>query len=127
MVKELIKKVADHKPRHFIAPVMSRKAKLFTVQDGVPYWFYTQVEYPNWYYLMPHKAKNRSNKPTATVVRQANPHEYIDYLRRITRLPSNCPVPNQRYGLVGDAVQPIRCITTRLARRCAALYASNNG
>lgn len=79
-MKDLIDRVSRHKPRHFIAPVMSRDTKLFVVQDEVPYWFYTKVDYPNWYYLLPRKSKNKMDKPTAVPLRQANPHEYIDYL-----------------------------------------------
>ncbi len=81
MVKNLIDKIANHQPKHFIAPVMSRKAKIFAIQDDIPYWFYTEVEYPNWYYLKPNKARGKSQrKAKAISVRQANPHEYIDYL-----------------------------------------------
>ncbi len=80
MVKDLINRVADHKPRHFIAPVMSRKAKLFVIQDGIPYWFYAEVDYPSWYYLMPRKTGGLAGRFFADPKRQANPHEYIDYL-----------------------------------------------
>lgn len=62
---------------------MTKRAKLFVVQDGIPYWFNAQVEYPGWYYLAPRAPKKKSNDeiaPTATVVREAHAHEYIDYM-----------------------------------------------
>lgn len=80
MVKDLIDKTARHKPKHFIAPVMSKRAKLFVVQDSIPYWFFTEVEYPNWYYLQPNLAVAAQSVPVATPIRQANPHEYISYM-----------------------------------------------
>lgn len=77
-MKDLIDKIAQYKPRHFIAPVMSKFAKLFIVQNSIPYWFEVAVEYPGWYFLLPLLSKRKA--PIAKPVRQANPHEYIDYM-----------------------------------------------
>ncbi len=71
----LINKAARHKPKSFIAPVMTKHAKLFVVQDNIPYWFVAEVEYPDWYVLIPNK-----DTQTARVMRNAHPNEYIGYM-----------------------------------------------
>lgn len=83
-MKSLIDRISHHKPRNFIAPVMTKRAKLFVIQDDIPYWFVAQTDQPGWYYLEPRVkvGKGRGEiRASARVLREAEPHEYINYLR----------------------------------------------
>lgn len=74
-----VDQIAQHTPSDFIAPVMTKHAKLFTLQDGIPYWFTARVEKPGWYLLKPDGLLHQ----WATVIREAYPHEMIQYLAEL--------------------------------------------
>lgn len=71
-----IDQISQHKPTEFIAPVMTKHAKLFTVQNGIPYWFVVSVDKPEWYLLKP-------QGQYAWIQREALPHEIIQYLAEL--------------------------------------------
>lgn len=74
-----IDQISQHEPKEFIAPVMTKYAKVFTLQDGIPYWFHIQVGTPGWFLLQP----NSFMGLYATVIRKAMPHEMIQYLAEL--------------------------------------------
>lgn len=79
-MKTLINRISRHEPKNFIAPVLTRRAELFVVQDSIPYRFFAEVEHPDWYFMRPYLTKTEK-KPMAAPIRPAQPHEYINYMR----------------------------------------------
>jgi hypothetical protein len=78
-LKSIIQKIGNHTPQDFIAPIPTASTtRVFTLQNGIPYWFAVNVSDPGWYFLTP-------NAPTIEVIREIEPYERIEYLAQLPR------------------------------------------
>lgn len=76
---DTIERLAGHKPREFFAPVPTQDTtRVFSLQDGIPYWFSVNVREPGWYLLSPDR--NR-----VEIIRELLPYERMKYLGELQR------------------------------------------
>lgn len=77
----VLKRVSEKTPNKFIAPIPSAQSvSLFSLQEGIPYWFNIDNPTPGWFEVEP------ISKKEARIGREAEPHEYISYLEALPRI-----------------------------------------
>ena len=73
-------KITEHIPNRFIAPIPEADSvEVFSLQDGVPYWFKIRRIKPGWREIEP------ITTSTARLGREAYPFEYLSYLDQLPR------------------------------------------
>lgn len=72
--------IGDHQPRPFIAPIPEADhVMVFSLQDGIPYWFKVRDRRPGWWLLSPF------TRGWVEIERGAYPMEYMEYMMALPR------------------------------------------
>jgi len=76
----VLDRLEQHQPQPFVAPVPEADTvRLFTLDNGIPYWFTVRNAEPGWWELSPYADDK------ARLTRKANPSEFFPYLSQLPR------------------------------------------
>lgn len=79
-LRKALERVLAHEPSEFLAPVPDAQAvRLFSLQNGIPYWFELRNPEPGWWYVVP------ETESDARLGNRAMPYEKLDYLIQLPR------------------------------------------